>query len=308
MYLGIDFLVTPAGDPLVVDVNVGLPGGAHEYDLTHRVRWGKPSGVFDRIEALSRRAYGTPFASYLDLLPFIAALKPFKLWMDGQGPLPPDLHPALRLEDKWVQYGLVRPIAAMPETTVFDPADSADAVRFMAGKGRVVLKRRLGRGGRGLRIVHSPSDLAVSPEPPGCGWLLQDHVDSRADGRTLSLRAVAFAGEFVAVYANLSTRATSNHGRLAYVEPGDRLGLADPGAGAASFDERSWEAGIWFGAEEPAYLRHNLYEEEVSLSALLVPERMLTAIREVSVSIERLYESLDWTALPKACFEEREER
>ena len=99
MYLGIDFLVTPAGDPLVVDVNVGLPGGAHEYDLTHRVRWGKPSGVFERIEALSRRAYGAPFSSYLDSLPFLAALKPFKLWMDGQGPPPADLHPALRLED-----------------------------------------------------------------------------------------------------------------------------------------------------------------------------------------------------------------
>lgn len=308
MYLGIDFLLGSDGAPFVVDVNVGLPGGAHEYDLTHRVRRGKPSGVFERIEALSRQVYGTPFSSYLDSLPFIAALKPFKLWMDGQGVRPPDFHPALRLEDKWVQYGLVHPIAAMPETMAFDPAESAAAVRFMAGKGRVVLKRRLGRGGRGLRIVQSPSDLAVSPEPPGCGWLLQDYVDSRADGWSMSLRAVAFAGELVAVYANLSTRATSNHGRLAYVEPGDHLGLADPGAGAVSFDERSWEAGIWFGAEEPAYLRHNLYEEEAWLSALLVPERTLAAIREASVSIERLYESLDWAALPRACFEEREGR
>ena len=96
----------------------------------------------------------------------------------------------------------------------------------------------------------------------------------------------------------------SNHGILAYVEAGDRWGLSsEPPLKTLSFEERSWEAKIWFGDDEPAYLRHNLYEEEVAEATLVVPAGLLASIKDMSVRIERTYESLDLAALPPALFE-----
>jgi hypothetical protein len=71
-----------------------------------------------------------------------------------------------------------------------------------------------------------------------------------------------------------------------------------------SFDQKSWEAEIWFGKNEPEYLRHNLYEEEVARAALVIPEPILKKIKEVSIKIEKIYDRLDLFNLPKACFEE----
>ena len=131
MYLGIDFLVTPHLTPFVVEVNVGLPGGAQEYELTHQVYLGKSSGIFEKIERTSREVYGKPFQDYLHCLPFIESLKPFKIWMDGMGPFPSTFHPGLRLEDKWIQYQLIHSIIAMPETMIFDPLHLREAERFL---------------------------------------------------------------------------------------------------------------------------------------------------------------------------------
>jgi hypothetical protein len=78
MYLGIDFLITSELKLYLVEVNVGLPGGAHEYHLTHLVHLGKPSDIFKRIEWVSQKVYGKTFKDYLHSLPFIEALKPFK--------------------------------------------------------------------------------------------------------------------------------------------------------------------------------------------------------------------------------------
>ncbi len=61
MYLGIDFLITPELKLYLVEVNVGLPGGAHEYHLTHGVHFGKPSDIFQRIESTSQKIYGKTF-------------------------------------------------------------------------------------------------------------------------------------------------------------------------------------------------------------------------------------------------------
>ncbi len=149
MYLGIDFLVSPQLTPFVVEVNVGLPGGAQEYELTHQVFHGRPSGIFEKVERTSREVYGKPFQDYLHSLPFIQSLKPFKIWMDGMGPFPSAFHPGLRLEDKWIQYQLIHPMIAMPETMIFDPLHLPEAVRFLEQEGTIVLKQRLGRGGRG---------------------------------------------------------------------------------------------------------------------------------------------------------------
>jgi hypothetical protein len=302
MYLGLDFLVDGAGRPRLIEANVGLPGGAEEYDRTHRVRLGTPSGVFDRIEALSLRTHGRPFRDYIASLPFLSGLKALKLWMDGCGPFPEDCHPALRLEDKWVQYQVLSYVVPMPETAVFDPSMPAEASRFLETHRRVVLKRRLGRGGRDLKVISRPEELpAAAPGPYGV--LLQEHVDSRVDGYAFSLRSVAFAGEWICLYANLAPRPPSNHGVLAYVAEGDGPRLSAASFDAVRFDDRSWEAAIWFGRDEPAYLRHNLYEDWVATAAVLLPGPLLREVRELSVRVERLYDGLDPGALPKAWFE-----
>jgi hypothetical protein len=105
------------------------------------------------------------------------------------------------------------------------------------------------------------------------------------------------------MYANLSTRSFSNHGTLALISPDHPSGLSEKDFKTESFNQRSWEAEIWFGGNEPPYLRHNLYEDEVAKTALHVPEDVFGMIKQLSVKIERFYESLDLSSLPKACFE-----
>jgi hypothetical protein len=302
MYLGIDFILSAEQKPFVIEVNVGLPGGAQEYHLTHLVHFGKPSDIFTRIEETSKRVYGKTFKDYLHSLPHIESLKPFKIWMDGRGPIPEPLHPGLRLEDKWVQYQLVKSIAPMPDTMVFDPKDLTEAGVFLRGKGKLALKRRLGRGGRGFRIIDDIGSLATM-DTEGQACLLQEYIESRVAGYTLSIRSVAFGGEFMCMYANLSKRNYSNHGFLTFVSTGEPFGLSERELGTEFFNQKSWEAEIWFGKDDPSYLRHNLYEDEVARTTLYLPEPILKTVKELSVKIERFYEGLDFTALPKACFE-----
>lgn len=302
MYLGIDFLINSDLKPYVVEVNVGLPGGAQEYDLTHRVRYGVPSRIFDRIEAISQRVYGKPFQDYLEGLPFIKSLKTFKIWMDGQGPFPETFHPGLRLEDKWIQYELLKSLVPMPKTMLFDAAELGSGERFLREKGRLVLKRRLGRGARGFRIIDD-AEAWTGPDLASGDYLLQEYLDSRVDGYTFSIRSVAFGGEFVCMYANLARRPFSNHGLLTFVSEGEPFGLETRSFLTKPVNERSWEAKIWFGTDEPDYLRHNLYEDEVAQTGLRLPEPLFRTIQSDSVKIERCYEGLDLSALPKACFE-----
>ena len=303
MYLGIDFLITPQLKLYLVEVNVGLPGGAHEYHLTHLVHLGKPSDIFRRIEWVSQKVYGKTFKDYLHSLPFIEVLKPFKIWMDGMGPLPKTFHPGLRLEDKWNQYQLLKSIAPMPETIVLNQENWTEADRFTEQKKKAVLKRRLGRGGRDLQVIPEPSSL-LKLDLISNHYLLQEYVESKIDGYSLSIRSVAFGGEFMCMYANLSPRSTSNHGILTFISPGNPFGLSEKHFKTELFNQRSWEAKIWFAENEPQYLRHNLYEEEVAKATLIIPEPLLRTIKELSVKIERLYDGLDLFALPKACFEE----
>ena len=105
------------------------------------------------------------------------------------------------------------------------------------------------------------------------------------------------------MYANLSTRSYSNHGILTFVSQGDHFGLADKEFGTECFNQKSWEAEIWFGKNDPPYLRHNLYEDEVARTTLFLPNELYRTIEELSVKIERLYEGLDFSSLPRACFE-----
>lgn len=303
MYLGIDFLITPELKLYLLEVNVGLPGGAHEYHLTHLVQFGKPSDVFNRIEWISRKVYGKTFKDYIHSLPFIESLKSLKIWMDGMGPIPERIHPGLRLEDKWTQYQLMKSLAPMPETMVVDPEDLVGPDRFIERKKKVVLKRRVGRWGKDLRIISQPSDLwkwDLASQP----YLLQEYIESKVNGYRFSIRSIAFGGEFICMFANLSTRLTSNHGILTFISYGKPFGLRDRKFETQLFNQKSWEAGIWFGENDPPYLKHNLYEEEVAKTSLLIPEPFIRAIKEISIKIERFYDQLDLSSLPKACFEE----
>jgi len=303
MYLGIDFLISPEQQPYVVEVNVGLPGGAQEYHLTHLVHFGKPSGIFERIEETSHRVYGRSFRDYLFSLPHIQSLKPFKIWMDGQGPFPKVFHPGLRLEDKWVQYQLLRPMVPMPETMDFNPEKRVKAEQFLRRKGRLAGKRRLGRGGKGFREILDPSGLSAltAEQHP---YLLQDYIESRMNGFSLSIRSIAFGGEFMCLYANLANRSYSNHGNLTFVSEGDAFRLSEKAFKTVPFHQKSWEADIWFGEAIPSYLQHNLFEDEVAQTTLLLPEAVLKTMKDLSVKIERFYENLDLRGLPQACFEE----
>ena len=190
----------------------------------------------------------------------------------------------------------------MPETLILDPEDLVGADQFIERKRKVVLKRRVGRGGRDLKVISEASDLwklnLISNH-----YLLQEYVESRINGYSLSIRSIAFGGEFMCMYANLSNRTTSNHGILAFVSSGKRFGLSEKNFEAKSFNQKSWEAEIWFGENEPEYLRHNLYEDEVAKATLVIPEPFLRTIRGLSVKVERTYEGLDLSRLPKACFE-----
>jgi hypothetical protein len=91
---------------------------------------------------------------------------------------------------------------------------------------------------------------------------------------------------------------------LTFIAMGNPFGLREENFKTELFNQRSWEAEIWFEGNEPEYLRHNLYEEEVAKTALILPEPFHRMIRELSVKIERLYDGLDLASLPKACFEE----
>ena len=304
MYLGIDFLISPDLKPFVVEVNVGLPGGAQEYHLTHLVYLGRPSDIFARVEETSLRVYGKVFKDYLHSLPFIESLKPFKIWMDGKGSFPKAYHPGLRLEDKWIQYQLLKSIAPMPETMIFNAQDIREADSFLKRKGKLVLKRRLGRGGRGFKIITDRASLSV-PETRDHPYLLQEYIESKTNGYVFSIRTIAFGGEFMCMYANLSARSYSNHGALTFISKGDHWGLEDNRFKTELFNQKSWEAEIWFGKNDPPYLRHNLYEDEVAQTTLSLPDSLYQWITEASVRIERHYEGLDLFSLPEACFEER---
>jgi hypothetical protein len=303
MYLGIDFLVDLERRPFVVDVNIGLPGGATEIDRIHRVRHGRRSDILSRIEATSRAVYGRSFSAYLASLPFLESLKRFKLWVDGYGGRPEALPPALRLEDKWVQYQVLRDIAPLPPTEPFRLDNDGAAAAFLSRFRPAVLKRRLGRGGRGFKIVRSLSDLAGQNEQDD-PRLFQDFVMSRIDGYALSVRVLAFGGRCLGMHASLAAGDISSDGILAEIITGPRFALSGLVCETVHFDEKTWEAELWFPCESPAYLHTNLYEDDVAREALMVPGKFSRLLSDIAVRVERTYEALEFSTLPRACFEE----
>ncbi len=109
--------------------------------------------------------------------------------MDGMGPFPNTFHPGLRLEDKWVQYQLLHPIFPVPETRCFDLSDLMEAEGFLEKKSVLVLKRRVGRVGRGLHKIYHPEELfRLTSEDQS--YLLQEYIESSVDGFHFSIRSV----------------------------------------------------------------------------------------------------------------------
>ncbi len=302
MYLAIDFLITPVLKIYLTEVHVGLPSGAHQYHLAHLAHFGKPSDIFRRIEWTSRKVYGKTFKDYIHSLPFIETRKSFEKWMDGAGPFPGISHPGLRLEDRWNQYQLIKAIAPMPETIILDPEDLAGTDRFIESKKKVILKRRVGRDGGELQVISEPSALwklnLISHH-----YLLQEYVESKIDGYRLLIRSVAFGGEFMCMVAHLFATSISGGATLAFVASGNPFGLTEGKFKTESFNETSWESGIWAGEDESKDQRNNP-AEEVARTTLILPEPFSRTIKELSVRVERLYDRLDLSALPKACFEE----
>jgi hypothetical protein len=300
MYLGIDFLITPELKLYLAEVNVGLPGGAHQYHLTHLVHFGKPSDIFRRIEWTSRKVYGKTFKDYIHSLSFIESLKSFERWMDGAGPFPKTFHPRLRLEDKWNQYQLINAIAPMPETIVLDPEDLVGADRFIERKKKVLLKRRIGEDEGDLQVISEPSAL-WKLNLIRHHYLLQEYVESKINGYGLLIRSVVFAGEFMCMVANLSSESPL---MSTFISSGSPFGLSERNFRTELFNQKSWESEIWFGENESQDRRRNPDGELVAKTTLILPEPFSRTIKELSVRVERLYDGLDLSNLPKACFEE----
>jgi len=303
MYLGIDFLITPELKLYLAEVNVGLLRGAHQYHLTHLVHFGKPSDIFRRIEWTSRKVYGKTFKDYIHSLSFIESLKSFNIWMDGAGPFPKTLHPGLRLEDKWNQYQLIKAIVPMPETIALDPEDLVGADRFIERKKKVVLKRRAGKEDGDLPVI-SESSALWKLNLIRHHYLLQEHVESKINGYCLLIRSVVFGGEFMCMYANLSATSPPGPEILTFISSGNPFGLSEKNFKTESFNQKSWESEIWFSENEPQDQRQNPGEELVAKATLILPDPFSRMIKELSVRVERLYDGLDLSALPKACFEE----
>jgi len=303
MYIGADFLLDRAGRLFLSEVNTGVPAGATEYDLVYKERKGEDSGIFDRIEAFSREKFGGTFREFVHSLPWLDDLKRLKIWMDGQGPMPNKPHPALRLEDKWVQYRILSSHFSLLPTRLWTP-ESRTAVQQAMSKGqRYVLKRRLTRGGKGFKVLDPKSDRAALPDPDA-RKIVQPYLESRIGGYAFSLRAAAFAGQFLCLFASLADRNTSNHGIRFLVSPGDPLKINPAVYNTRTIQQKSREADIFYRGEIPPYLHRDVHEEEIADAEILLPESHLNRIQQITSRISALYAKMDFSSLPVSWIEE----
>src|SRR4030043_380768 len=71
-------------------------------------------------------------------------------------------------------------------------------------------------GGKGLQVITEAERLSKI-DPGSTPYLLQEYIESKIDGYNFSIRSIAFGGESMCIYSNLSTRSFSNHGTLAFI-------------------------------------------------------------------------------------------
>lgn len=307
MYVGVDFLVDRQNRLFLSEVNIGLPGGAQEYDFVYRQKHKKASGIFEKIECLSNGLYGRSFKKYLLSLPYIDDLKILKEWMDEACGLPKRFHPQFRLEDKWVQYQILSKKYPMIETKVFTKSEIESIKEMLYSGSKVVLKKRFGRGGRGFIILEKSKDLDslvdISSE-----YIYQPYIDSSIETcygpLRLSLRAAAFSGNFLCMFANLSSKITSNHGIRTFVCGGKRLRLNNSRFNKIDITQKAWEAEILFGDKVPDHLYKNLYLEVISDTELVLPVKLIDTIKSYSEDISKYYDEIDLEGLPKCYLEQ----
>jgi len=302
MYIGVDFLIDENLTLFLSEINTGVPGGASEYDLIHRVKHGQPSGIFDRINSLSRTNFGKDFHDYINSLPGMDDLRDLKIWMDGKGSPPRNPAPALRLEDKWIQYFLLYQDYPMIPTQIYDRENLENFQNLFRQGKPFVLKKRLGRGGKGFRLIENISELRNLDLERGF-YLIQPYVKSQIGTYKLSLRGTAFVGEFLCMFANLAPRLTSNHGFRFDISPGDALHLSDEDFKTRRIVQKAWEADIFFKGNIPDYLYDNVYIEDIAEAELTIPKSIYETVKKMASSISRLYMDLDFNSLPKSYIE-----
>ena len=290
MYVGIDFLWDGHRDMYVSEVNTGLPAGATEYDLVYRQKFGQSPKIFEKIQSLSEEVYHLDFPDYIAGLPWLEDLRLLKIWMDGKGPFPEDPHPFLKLEDKWIQYMLLKNGFPMIPTLLLSGLKKWTDIPSEWKK--VVLKRRLGRGGCGLSFLDrstEPEDLAL----PSDSYLVQPLLHSRLGTRAFSVRAAAFAGRYLCMFASLGPLHYSNHGTRFYVSPGDKLRFSRPTFRTKIIEQKSWEADLFYGGRIPDYLHHDTHIEQIGDTDLVIPHEHFTVIQKIAASISAFYMNLN---------------
>jgi len=301
MYIGIDFLIDRGKELYLSEINTGAPAGAFEYDLVYRQQFEKPSGIFERIDRISKDNFSLDFKDYIRSLPYIDDLKRLKIWMDGRGAFPEKPAPELKLEDKWIQYKLLSPLINMLPTELFDENNKDFLETCFPGVRKFVIKRRLGRNGRGLRVLDK--DAVNNLENPAGSHIVQPWIDSSVSGFTMSIRASAFCGEYICMFASLSSREVSNHGYRFYIEPGEKFGLSSEKFKVNEVVKKSWEAEILFGDNIPPYLKESVSVESIADGKLILPQDIYEKIIEASVKISDKISNIDCSSIKDSLFD-----
>ncbi|MBI3582581.1 MAG: ATP-grasp domain-containing protein [Nitrospinae bacterium] len=303
MYLGIDFLISKNTPPSLLEVNIGLPGGAFEYDLAYRTIYHKQSTVYDLIERISHNAYKKSFKDYVRSLEYKEELTALKLWIDGAGAFPKKYSPILKLEDKWVQYQLLYNNGFhLPYTELYNPHDKNQGSKLLEKFGKLVIKPRSGRHGRGLKIIDSINSFPLD-KPTQIPFILQEYIECKAEDYHYSVRTVSFDGEFICLIGYIVKGDISYKGSVIFIEPKEKITLRDEKFKIIDYPQMSWEGEIWYEGKIPEHLKENLISERVAETILYIPKHTTNEIKEISKQIGKLYMSLNFNKLPGAWFE-----
>ena len=303
MYLGLDFLIGKNNLPLLLEVNIGLPGGAFEYDLAYRTIHRKPSTVYDLIEKIAISSYQKTFKDYIHSLEYKEELTALKLWIDGAGAFPKKYSPILRLEDKWVQYQLLLNNGFhLPHTELYDPKDKGQISRLLKKFDKIVIKPRSGRHGRGMKIIDSTNSFP-SDKPSRMPFIIQEYVECKLEDYHYSVRSVSFDEEFICLIGYIAKGNITYEGSVILIEQGEDVILRDREFNIVNYPQMSWEGEIWYEGKIPEHLTENLIGEQVAETILYLPKHTINEINEISKQIGRLYMNLNFNKLPMAWFE-----
>lgn len=113
----------------------------------------------------------------------------------------------------------------------------------------------------------------------------------------MSIRATAFCGKFICMFASLSHRIVTNHGYRFYILPGNRFDLSKKDYRLREVNKKSWEAEILFGDDVPDYLNESIYTETISDGRVIMPYDIFYGIKKISSEASRLLMKIDYKLL-----------